>query len=589
MGDVVNNRARPRRGPRRLPRRGEEGFSLVEVVIAATVILIVMVSVGAVLIDSLGSVAFATQNQGADHLLDKTLEEVRALPFSTLQSGLYTSDSTVSSDAAITSGKFQGRTVLMSTSQPPAPLYPHQTTVRQSSTSAGNFTIDTYPTAYDGTGPSGVIQVTVVVSWNQSARKGLGTSVSGQTLVYSPSAGCLSVADHPFAAPCQPFLYANAKTGSGGITITPDSLANGLGSVLTSAELTAPSASVNLQSEQIASVSASAVPPGYLVDTGSGSTSYGGAAVNSHADNDPGTSSDPYSSNQGPGVTTSSAPITAPNGSTLTLSGSGSVNGSKAVAASAASASQPCTDLSGITPVTTGLPCGYATSGTGPGSGLTATAGIPVPLLPGTASLTLASLSESVSAFAGRAVAPGATFCTGTSGDGCVHAGTSRTAFTLGIGGVPSGLVTTLLGSAWNGDFLQASTGDATSAESGISPAGPEAGPNVSVSYYDPASNKYLALPAGALPSISIPGTINSQVVTVSISVEDLTVGSTDSTSTGCSGTTSCESGSITSPVTGDIGYTVSVAGTEVFGANIHIDLGTEMSSTSYKAAPVAG
>lgn len=585
MGNMAVKRARQQRPPRHLPRRGEEGFSLVEVVIAATVILIVMLSVGAVLIDSLGSVAFATQSQGADHLLDKTLEEVRALPFSTLESGLYQSDRTIASDPAISSGQFQGRTLLMSTSQPPAPLYPHQTTVQQSSTSAGTYTVDVYPTAYSGTGPSGVVQVTVVVSWNRAARNGLGTSISGQTLVYSPSAGCLSPSDHPFAAPCQPFLYANATTGGGGITITPDGLANGLGSVLTSAEVTAPSASVDLQSEQIASVSSSAVPPGYLIDTGSGPTSYGGGAVNSYADNDPGTSSNTYSSNQGPGAANSSQTVTAPSGVSLTLGGSGGINGSSAVAATSAGATQQCTDLSGNA-VTTGLPCGYASSGTGSGLALSATLGVPI--AGSTVKLILLSASENVAAFAGRAVTSGASFCKTTSGDGCVHAGTSRAAFTLGVGGLPTGLLSSLLG--WTGDYLQISTGDSTSAESGINPASPQAGPGISVSYYSPSLFKYVPLPSGTLPvPLNISGLLNLQPVNVAISVQDLSVGSATTTSTSCSGATSCEKATVTSPVTGDLSYTVTAAGTEVFGATIHIDLGTETSSTSYKVAPVAG
>ena len=569
-------------GAPRGPQRGEEGFTLIEVIVAGMVILIVMLSVGAVLIGSLGDVAYARQSQGADHLMDQALEQIRALPFTTLEAGLYNADPTVTSDPAISGGSYQGRTLLMSTSQPPAPLYPHQTTVRQSSPSTGTYTIDVYPTAYTGAG-AGIVQVSVVVSWNRAARPGRQNYVTGQTLVYSPSAGCLAPTDHPFAAPCQPFLYANPVTGSGGITVTPDTVSGGLSSVLKSAQLVAPSASVDLQSEQIASVSSSATSPGYLIDTGSGPVAYGGGAVNSYADNQPGGSTSTYTSNSGPGATTGSQAVNAPNGTSLTLSGTGAVNATTAVAASAASATQPCSDLGG-TPDTTGLACGSAQSATASGSPLTATATVPVGGSP--LALTLASLTDSVAAFAGRAVTTGATFCTATSGDGCVRAATQRSAFSLGLGGIPASLSGSLPG--WTGNFLQISAADATTAESGISPAAPTAGPSPTVSVYSSAAGGYVTPTPGTLPApLTVSGTVNGQAVVVSMTLQDLTVGAASTTSTGCSST--CEKATVTSPVVADLDYTVTVAGSEVFGTVLHVDLGAETSATSYKAAPVAG
>ena len=566
--------------PRRPSRRVEEGFTLIEVMVAGMVILIVMLSVGVVLIGSLGNVAYARQSQGADHLMDQALEQIRALPFTTLQAGLYNGDSTVTSDPAISGGSYQGRTVLMSTSQPPPPLFPHQTTVRQSSPSAGTYTIDVYPTAYTGAG-AGIVQVSVVVSWNRAARPGRQNFVTGQTLVYSPSAGCLAPTDHPFAAPCQPFLYANPVTGSGGITLTPDTISGGLSGVLKSAQLVAPSASVDLQSEQIASVSSSATAPGYLIDTGSGPVAYGGGAVNSYADNDPGTSSSTYTSNSGPGATTGSQSVNAPNGTSLTLSGTGAVNATTAVAASAASTTQPCSDLGG-TPDTTGLACGSAQSATASGAPLTASATVPA----AGSSFGLASLADSVGAFAGRAVTTGATFCTATTGDGCVRAATQRSAFTLNVGGLPSGLSASLPG--WAGAYLQVTAADATSAESGINPAAPTATPSPTVRVYSSAAGGYLTPTPGTLPApLSVTGTLNGQTVGVSMTLQDLTVGAASTTSSSCSST--CEQATVTSPIIADLDYTITVGGSEVFGTVLHVDLGAETSATSYKAAPVAG
>lgn len=579
----MNRPAHPE-APRHLPKRGEEGFGLVEVLVASVVILILMLSVGVVLVNSLGSVAYAGQNQGADHLLDATIEQVRALPFSTLQSGLYENDTTVTADPAISGGLYQGTKLLMSTSQPPAPLFPHQSTVSQSAGSAGSYTIDVYPTTDSALGGSaGAVVVTVVVSWNRAARNGLDDSVTAQTVVYSPSAGCLAPTDHPFAAPCQPFLYANATTGGGGITITPDpAVVGGLAADLTSAELTAPTASVDLQSEQIASVSSSASSPGYILTQGSNQTAYGGDAVNSYVDDDPGTSSPPYSSNSGPSTANSAQTVTAPNGVTLSLAGSADAGSTTAVGATAAGSAQPCNDLRGVL-VTTGLACGDASAGTASATPLTATVGIPGG--GSTADLTVASLAESVAAFAGRAVTSGASFCTTTSGDGCVHAGTARSAFTLGIGGLPAGLGPL---PGWNGYLLNISLGDSTSAESGVNAGSPQAGPGVTVNAYDSKSGTYVPLAPGSLPAaLTVSGYIGALPASASLTVQDLTIGAPQQTSSGCS--SNCESATVGSPVTADLGYSVSVAGIEVFGATVHVDLGTESSSTTYKAAPVAG
>src|SRR5205085_6845620 len=43
--------------------------------------------------------------------------------------------------------------------------------------------------------------------------------VENQSILYSGN-GCLSTATHPFAAPCQPFLYGTASTAAGHIDVT---------------------------------------------------------------------------------------------------------------------------------------------------------------------------------------------------------------------------------------------------------------------------------------------------------------------------------------------------------------------------------
>ncbi|MBV8304458.1 MAG: hypothetical protein JOZ04_09635, partial [Acidimicrobiia bacterium] len=81
---------------------GEEGFTVIEMMVASAVILLVMSALAAVATSALAGVAFAKQRQTANHLLGRTMEQVRALPFQTVANGLSNSDTTVSSDGNIT-------------------------------------------------------------------------------------------------------------------------------------------------------------------------------------------------------------------------------------------------------------------------------------------------------------------------------------------------------------------------------------------------------------------------------------------------------------------------------------------------------
>jgi hypothetical protein len=128
---------------------------------------------------------------------------------------------------------------------------------------------------------------------------------------------------------------------------------------------------------------------------------------------------------------------------------------------------------------------------------------------------------------------------------------------------------------------------DSTSAESGVNPAAPTAGPGITVYAYE--GGTYVPLTSGNPPAgpLTVSGVVGGQTLAVSLTLQDLTIGAPKSTTTGCSAT--CESGTIGSPIIADMTYQVSVGGTEVFGATIHVDLGTESSSTTYKAAPLAG
>lgn len=66
----------------------EEGFSLLEVMIAMLVLVTAIFSLTYVLVNSLADTAYARQRVTATNLANQTLEEVRALPWSVIEGGM---------------------------------------------------------------------------------------------------------------------------------------------------------------------------------------------------------------------------------------------------------------------------------------------------------------------------------------------------------------------------------------------------------------------------------------------------------------------------------------------------------------------
>src|SRR4051794_20865660 len=270
----------------------------------------VMLPFAYVMTQSLSEISFAKQRQTADGLLDQTMEQVRALRYSAIQAGLDTTDLTNNPDSNISAsgGVYtfvpNGETIVTAahSGAVPAPLNPHRSTISINSTS---YTISTYPTYFQG--GTTTYRVTVIVSWSPSQIHGVSNQVSSQTIVSSPSSGCLSDQTHPFAAPCQPFLYAQATSGNGFIQITPqagtvgDAISgpNGNGSVpLSDANLFLVRDSSTMQIEQISKVQGAGQTSSAELNLDTSGTSSGGAIANAQADNDPATVSNQYSSVQ---------------------------------------------------------------------------------------------------------------------------------------------------------------------------------------------------------------------------------------------------------------------------------------------------
>ena len=190
----------PKRGPHRRPdaakrkRRGwrsklregatpEDGFALLEVVIAATLLIVSMLAIASELGTQMLSISSTSNHQVANSLLNQAMEEVRALPYQIVANGLSTSDSTITSDPDIVVTGSAPNQVLRfaltgetiphgALAYTQAPFVPHSSTTTLDNVA---FTVSAYPTNVSGV--TGAYRVTIVVSWHGNSQGG-ATSVS---------------------------------------------------------------------------------------------------------------------------------------------------------------------------------------------------------------------------------------------------------------------------------------------------------------------------------------------------------------------------------------------------------------------------
>src|SRR2546427_7000118 len=133
--------------------RGEDGFGLIEAMLALAILFgttLAMVSMAAA---AFGPTALARQRQTATGLADQAMEQIRALPFDTLKRGLDNTDLSNTTDpnivkncAGVTGDYCYGsEKIPHGTNASIVPLVPHQ----QTSTARGaTFTTSSYVTYY---------------------------------------------------------------------------------------------------------------------------------------------------------------------------------------------------------------------------------------------------------------------------------------------------------------------------------------------------------------------------------------------------------------------------------------------------------
>ena len=230
-------RARARAGASR-----EDGFTLIELIIAMMVIATVLLLLMAVQTSALVTITQAKQRQQATAFGNAAMEELRALPWRSLQRGNHASFEAASGgDPNVSSGKLTpvnspaiAETLVTSTAQATdiPPLSGTAGTNRFVHTDAGTgileFEVRSYVTrAGSVLGSIAVgdepINLTVIVSWlPRNASKMSSTIVRSEA--FMPWGGCGDTSNTVFLGACQAVFASSATTNGVSTSIAPASV-----------------------------------------------------------------------------------------------------------------------------------------------------------------------------------------------------------------------------------------------------------------------------------------------------------------------------------------------------------------------------
>jgi hypothetical protein len=593
---------------------GEDGFTLVELVIATGVILTAVVLLGGVLTAGIKATGFARERQSATGLANQTMEQIRALPFDTMARGLDTTDlanTAGTSDTNVTttgcggSYCFGGEQVVNHVNGAIDPLVPHtKTAVVGPST----YTIRSYVTNYQNATTTGTYRVSVFVTWASALSAKVIKAVQVQTIVYTQP-NCLSTITHTRSGPCQPAFTSSALADPGSIE-----LSGALGGLsLAHATLWTGRATSDATVEQTWRITGVSQAAGATLQAvGAGDVTVGRASVSSQADNDPGAPGPIYDartlSSQASGSTALSA---GADSITVATTGgdSGSTTSTTAACTSACAPATPsprnCPSLTGFTNENDNQPCGGSASTSG--SSLTANANMST-----LGSISLAALGPQLTpttAIIDRNLGPGTGRCllTPTSGDGCTWAQLSRSAISMSAGALPSNL-TTLLGKPVGFTYFVQMQGiaDSVTTEAGKStglPAATQSAGSVTVwcagilGLLCPVTGAVTTAISAITSTVTVPPlTINAPLLgggtTITLSAT-ITPGSTSKTQvpdlTSCPATCDRTNATATSqPPTVSMQYTIVTGGTTRLNLSYTLDLGAIRAKATYVAAPAS-
>jgi prepilin-type N-terminal cleavage/methylation domain-containing protein len=441
---------------RRRQQRLDEGFTLIELIVTMMVISVVLLGLLAVQTSALSTVTLSRERQQATDLANRTMEQLRALPYDSIAGGLLNTDAAPASDPSIklvagalryqpphktsidellvtrSAANCPQTNVLVPDDCPPLPLYPHVQTDAAVKIGKVQFRVASYVTLVSTvpTDTSLGYWLSVDVTWSSPHSRGRTTRVGTRSQVFSPS-GCLSTATHPFSGPCQAYFESFAGSTPAGISVsadTPGGVAL-LGNPLQKTAMTLPSLSAVVQSEQIVSAQSTSAAPQTLLTTGGVESTTGGTAATTGATTDPATGEPTVPAADERTQAGDSVTLTGPDSSFVLARGGSQVRASSTTKATSTTACRTVTDAD----ITSTQACSSGRT--------TLTGAVAASLTYGTL-IPLASIDAPGSpsrAVAARFTAAGGPYCTSTTGVGCIVADALRSAGAAFVGGVPAG------------------------------------------------------------------------------------------------------------------------------------------------------
>lgn len=226
--------------------RGDDGFTLVELIVAIFVIGGVLLALMAVQISALTTTIHGKQRQQGTAIANLAMEELRALPWATLSRGIHSSFQAVASDPFVSGTTLAPHfdtsldeplvttdsTIVASPNPgpgqiPPAPpLYDlsgsNVTIVTDPAVPDVEFVVRSYVTRSDQI-PDHAVNLAVIVSWTPASTDE-ERHVIVRSTAYSASGGCGQASQTPFLGACQAMLDADAGAGAASVSFSGFSL-----------------------------------------------------------------------------------------------------------------------------------------------------------------------------------------------------------------------------------------------------------------------------------------------------------------------------------------------------------------------------
>ncbi len=446
-------------------RENERGFTIIETVIAITVIFSSLTALAYTATAGFGYQDAARQRQTANSIANQLMERVRGLTTTQIKMGVLSTDLT---DSRIVSGNFTpasgctaatipgcGEYVVNNPGQTTFPLNKHLWCSSTSQTLTINnvaYSCGTYVTQ-DTSVSNAPFRLTIIVTWTGGAR-GPNKIVRLQSLFTSPP-GCTSTTSHPFPGPCQGFFSLQAAEPLVNVNIAVTSgFPAPVGTTFTTADLFTQGVTASEQTEQSTSMSSTLRTAGGTM-TGASTPSGGNITVNAAADDNPDTSITTDSGRRRCGTEVTCTVATAPS----IMSGTSGVS----VSIPTTTGESDSTTTSGGTGVTSvcpttgtadsdNLPCGGATGSASDLSASLTVNGTTPPL--GVMILAKVANPTTATAAVDRQFASGYGCTSPSSAIGCVGGSASRSLGLVTIGGLPGPAAGWTQPGAWNGGFL---------------------------------------------------------------------------------------------------------------------------------------